>query len=152
VPAAGECITADPNQIDKYNPYRQHAPTSATTGTTVRNQIVLLVCKRGHSSVRDEQMHLRNSKKKKKQIHIHNSRPDPSANPHHDHSTTPQPFPRPYCHSISNLSARRVVRTSSVSRSSGSSSRVCGRLIFAVLRERKCRTQTEHIGMNSEYF
>jgi hypothetical protein len=43
VSAAGECITADPNQIDKYHPYRQHAPTSATTGTIARNRIVLLL-------------------------------------------------------------------------------------------------------------
>ena len=143
--AAGECITADPNQIDKYDPYRQHAPTSATTGTTVRNRIdLLLVCKRYRSSVRVSKW-ICGIATKRRNKHTHNSRPGPSANPCHNHSTTPQPFPLPYCHSISNLSVRRVVRTSSVTHTSGSSGKACKHLLFAALRERKCRTQTEHI-------
>jgi hypothetical protein len=87
----------------------------------------------------------------KEETNTHKFRPGPSANPCHDHSTPPQPFPLPYRHSISNLSARRVVRTSSVTHTSGSSSKACGHFPCAVLRERWRRTQTEHIQNWNEF-
>jgi hypothetical protein len=78
-------------------PYRQRARISATSGTTVHNWIVLLlVCKRGHSSVRDEQAHLRNSKKKV-ETNTHPQFPSrpirkPSPRPFHHSTTLPTPL------------------------------------------------------------